>query len=90
MASAGGSAQAVQVLLDANAKVDDKNIINETALAVASNYGHTEVVELLLKSGGRYLIAHTRIPQRRTSITGRIDTTHKKNPTTKRSKGETR
>jgi ankyrin repeat protein len=53
MASGGGHPEIVKMLLRAGADVNMKAVEGETALSVAKEEGHSEVVQLLKAAGAR-------------------------------------
>jgi ankyrin repeat protein len=52
-ASFNGALEAVRLLLEHGADVEKKDIYGQTALQVAAEEGHDEVVELLRKHGAK-------------------------------------
>ncbi len=48
-----GQTETVRVLLDAAADVSAKTEIGITALTIATQAGHTEIIELLKKAGAK-------------------------------------
>lgn len=78
VAAKAGSAESVSLLLDAGAEVDGKQSDGETALQVASFFGHLEVVERLLSAGadpnlraGASLVDQT--PMELAALRGHVD-----------------
>ena len=52
-AAVNGDSEIVQALLAKGAKVNEKNKDGKTALRIAEENGHTEIVELLKKAGAK-------------------------------------
>jgi ankyrin repeat protein len=48
-----GDVERVKAMVKAGADLNQKNIYGRTPLAVAVQFGHTEIAELLKKSGGK-------------------------------------